>query len=608
MAKKKPTKEVDLRRLLTAIESSRLSMTFFREEHVRNTRHLSGSRYSVESARKRTFVNLLQLYISIVGRSLIAKNPRVMLSTFDRGQKPTVTAMEKWINEEYERRNIANMLGRIVTNALFSVGIGKIALASPLEAANKSWRLKAGSPFLECIELDDFVFDVHARDFAEVDYIGHRYRAPLEVAQEFEAFDKESRQALVESRHAPYNAQGDERIGMIGRGYWGIHDEAEPKVDLWEIYVPRHRLIYTFADDALTGAVATRTGGSPGGHDPVPLRVQNWLGPEEGPYHMLGFQYIPGNPFPKGPIEDLADLHEAANGTYRKLMRQVDRMKAITLTRNQDDYNRIKTTNDGGGTFVDDPKATQEVIFRGCIQELATIFQEIWQRFSLMAGNLMTMGGLGTQANTLGQEELLANQSNGQVASMQDATYNYVSEVSRALLWYWWNDPTQIQKTTFSPPGSPEISVKQRIYPWHANVPGAMKRQGPMPQIRIDPYSMGHKTPQQRAQALTQFVTQVFVPLAQVAAQQGVAFDFNAYAGLMAQFLDEPDLQTILTIQTPPQQESSTGGGAADQMAGPSQTSREYVRRDAGNGPAEPPMAEQLRQAFAQRNGQAQPS
>lgn len=552
-------------------------MQFFREERMRVVKHLAGHRYSSQGALKRTYVNTISLYANIVGRNLISKNPRVSLSTFDRGQKPVVTAMETWINDEFELIDFASNLQRIVLDALCSIGIAKVALATPADAANVGWGLQAGAPFIARVDLDDFVFDHHARDFSEAGFIGHRYRVPLASILDDKRYSKKARENLSASAHSPFNRQGDEKIGMIGRSYYGVDQEFEDMVDLWELYVPRHRAVVTFAEDDFSGPFGVWEGGKA-----EPLEEKPFLGPDTGPYRVLAYQWIPGNPFPKGPLQDVVELHEALNESYRKLVRQAARQKTVTAYQKENDADgkAIERTDDGGMVGLSVPGSVQEVAMGGPNQGLFLFMKEMFDRLSLMAGNLVTMGGLAPQANTLGQEELLASQSNGQVANMQDTTVAFVSDVSKSMLWYWWHDPSRIMTTKLQ--GIPGIDLAIKVHPWTHPDPAALRRDGPLPAIKIDPYSMRARTPQQRAQDLTQIVTNVYVPMAQLAQQQGVSFDFNAFLGIMARLLDMPDLQSILSIAEPMQDAPSGAPGLGETGPAPAHTTREYVRRSAG--------------------------
>lgn len=529
-----------------------------------------GRHWSEEAARLPVPVNLIGLYVKIMGRFLIAKNPRVMLGTFYQKDKATVDAMQSWCNKEIVAMDLQATLQRVVTDALFSIGICKVALATPAESAAAGWSLRAGQPFAERVDLDDFVFDIHARSFEEVSYIGHRYRVPLDVVREGREYDK-SRKDLTASEDPLFNLEGDERISTLGRGFYGDqHQEVEDMVDLWEVYLPRHRLVYTLANDYLLGPNATGA---------KPLRVQRWIGPDRGPYHIFSYGTVPGNCMPKGPIMDLVDLHEAANRGYRKLIRTMDRIKELGLVSKQgtEDGQRALEANDGDLIGVNDPKNFTQLVMGGAAAQtlllLATNFKDL---FDFMAGNLSLLSGGAPQAKTLGQDRMLQENANGTVADMQDETINKTAGVLRALCWYWHHDPISVRKSLHEIAGV--SSVPRAVTP-------TQRQQVPFEDmdIGVDPYSMQRQTPQQRMGLLNQVVQQTLMPLLSLLQQQGITFDVNKYLQKIARYQDMPDLAEIITIAEPPAPEA--GGGEKPGMA--PQTTRTYNRTDTGPGRTE---------------------
>ena len=552
-------------------------MQFFREERMRCVRQLAGNRYSTNAALKKTYVNLISLYVNIVGRNLISKNPRAMLSTFDRSQKPAVSAAETWVNKELVRMNFAANMQRLVYDALFSCGIAKVCLATPEDAAISAWGLKAGNPYIARVDLDDFVFDHRARDFDEVMFIGHRYRAPLDVVKENPRFNKKAREKLTPNTRISYNREGDERIGEIMRDYHGYDEDLYDMVELWEFYLPHEKMVKTFTEDDLTGPSSAWEGG-----EPIALGEQKWIGPDSGPYPILAYQIIPGNPFPKGPILDLIELHDGANEGYRKLMRQAARLKVLTTcdANSPADGQAINNANDGQGVPLSSPNAVKEMVTGGPHAGLFQWTKEVITRFMEQAGNLMTMGGLAPQAGTLGQEELLAQQSNGQLATMQDTTHAFVSKCIDSMLWYYWYHPELRMDAEVNDPMLPDVHYLRQVYPGNHPDPNVLRRTGQKPDLKIDPHTMRSMTPQQRAKDLTSIVTQIYIPLAAVAQQQGIMFDFNAFLGIMAKYMDAPDLQSIISLQTPPQ---NVGNSPASEPTGQQSTTHEYTRRSVGD-------------------------
>jgi hypothetical protein len=559
----------DLSRLSLAIQRSRLMLRRYREERREAVRQYVGRHWSEEGTNQPVPVNLISLYTSIVGRSLVPKAPRTTLSTWDRSQKPTLKAAQAWINKELERSHFAEAMQRVVLDALFSVGVSKVCLITPAESAYRAFNQPAGSVMFDRVDLDDFVFDMHARDMSEVSFMGHRYRVPLEVVRDSKLYSK-ARKDLAPSPDSPYNIDGgDQRINILGRGLYGSdQEEFEAHVDLWEVYLPRHRVVLTLADDQLSGP-------SYGGNGVFgePLRQQDWLGPDSGPYHVLSYGTVPGNAMPKAPIQDLIDLHEFANRVYRKLIRQAERQKELTAVQGgaTEDGERVMQANDGDILRVDNPQNIATLLQGGPNQANLAMFQQTWDIFNRLAGNLEMMGGLGPQSKTLGQDELLAQNASRAVSDMQERTLNYVESVIRAQLWYFWNDPVHTMRSDYSVPGSPQFSTTRLVTP--------KKRQQTRfedLELRVDPYSMQHQTPQQKLGSLNQLVTQIVIPMMPLLQQAGIAFDVNAYLQKAAAYLDMPDLGDILTMSEPPNM--SAPGPAQQRMPMPTQTTRNYNR------------------------------
>lgn len=541
--------DVDFSRLCNDMTRSRLALRYPRESRRDMIVQYAGKYYSEESASEPVPINLLALYINIVGRGLIAKNPRAMMSTFQKANKPTISTMQQWVNDEADRMNLAKTLQRWVVDALFSIGIIKVALSTPSDAAHAAWSLESAQPFVANVSLDDFVCDMHARDFSEVSYIGHRYRVPLDTIRDSSIYTK-ARKLLTASTDPLYNQEGDTRANVIGRTTYGTStgEEFEEMVDLWEVYLPRRKLVVTFESDNAGNPEVSGAGDV--------LRVQRWLGPDDGPYHILGFQVMPDNLLPKAPLQDLFDLHMLANNLYRKLTRQAERQKTLLLTRAPEDAARIQTSSDGDIVRVDNPDAHKLIPFDNISQLNMQLFIDCVQRFSFQAGNMEMMGGLSPQSKTATQDKLLASNASGTLMSMQETVVQKTEEVYRAMCWFQHHDPVRNYKAKFEVPGMPELSVMRQVGPQdRQRVPWDEL------QIKIDPYSLQSQTPQARLMMLQQVLTQIIMPLMPLLKGQGIIPDLNAILRKFAEYQDNPDLQEFLTIVEPPQQDVQTSGG-----------------------------------------------
>ncbi len=603
-AKPLSDKRVDIDRLCLAMNRSRLMLRRFREERREMVRQYVGNHWSEEGTSEKVTVNLIGLYVSVVGRNLIAKNPRVMLSTFDRQNKPAVSAMQTWCNSEIVRMKMQNTLKRVVLDGLFSLGICKVALATPADSASVAWNLVAGQPFAERVDLDDVVFDMHARDFSECSFIGHRYRVPLDAVKDSTLYSN-ARLSLEPSFDAAFNVEGDERVSMLGRSYYGQDtEEFEDMIDLWEVYLPRHRLVVTLVDSSLSGPMGAGLSGASDGTT-KPLRAQKWLGPDGGPYHFLMYGTVPGNAMPKGPIMDLMDPHDAVNRIYRKGVRQAERQKEILAVAGgaMEDGNRIMVSSDGDILRVDNPERSQTRTFGGPDQKNMAFGAHMKDLFGWLAGNLDMMGGLAPQSKTLGQDQMLSQNASRAVADMQDTTVDYTADVLKSLCWYWWHDPFKVMKTKAQLPGLPDMGIQRQVTPQQR-----MRGRFEELEIEIDPYSMQHSTPQSRAADLDQLV-QMITPMMQFLQQQGINFDANAWLQKRGAYKDMPDLPDLLTIGEPPRPDNVAAGGAPPEAPKPAETTRNYVRHSAGQDNQQSRGADFMNQLAAgagQQNGSPQ--
>jgi hypothetical protein len=565
--------DFDPTRLTEQLRLDRQNLEYPRARREQMVRALAGKDWSEETSADLTEpVNLLDLYVKVITPNLIAQGPRVLLSTFDAESKPAVAGMQRWLNLEVERTDFAETIQRVATDALFSVGICKVALATPEESATLAWRQQAGQPFVEPIDLDDFVFDRHARRWADCHHIGHRIRRPLKAVKANGLYSKD-RLSLTPSYDPAVNPQGDQRVKVLGGGWRGAYTpEAEDMVDLWEVYLPRERRVVTFRSDDGSDPIV----GSDGG----PLRNSPWVGPEVGPYHVLGYGLVPGNCMPKGTVQALYRIHEVVNHVYRKLIRQAERQKEVLGVEGSADQDgsRIVNASDGDAIRLDNPKNAQLFKFGGPDAMNFQFGDHLRNTFSTLAGNMDAFGGLSPQAKTARQDELLMANASRLITDMQARTVAFTAKVLKALCWFHWEHPFNVQTYEHVPAGG-RRGFPRSIHPRDAvdrfGRPQTLRRQQAFDKIdlRVDPYSVVPQPPSARLKTLLE-VLQVWAPFAPLSAQQGVMPDWNFFFSKLAEYTDSPDLAGFLTTREPIQ----PGGGEGPTM--PAQTQRTYTREN----------------------------
>lgn len=554
----------DPQRLCDAIERARLAMRGARVLRFNLVKTFAGTRYSEEGSDKVQPLNMLSLYVGVVLRQIAPQSPRVMLSTFLSESRHTAETEQTWINQEIARTDMAGTFRRAVLDGLFGMGIVKVGIASPAEAAQMGWEQVAGRPYARLIDFDDYVVDLHARLRSEVNFEGHRFRVPLEVVQEDKNYRKQ-RKDLTATIDSIYNQQGDTRVSMIGRTiYQSQEQEFEDHVDLWEIYLPRHNEVWTLiSDDNGRPRVCD---------DGEPLRIQKWIGPQRGPYHVLSYGDVPGNLLPKAPLQDLADEHEFINHLYRKLIRQSDRQKTMLFVAGAADAdgNRVQQGDDGDIIRVDNPERIKEVGFGGPNQQLFAMFVDSIQRFNLIAGNIESSGGLSVQAKTARQDSMLRESASGMILDKQETTAAFIDEVLTDLCWFHHHHPTRPMETEYKIDGLPQIPG----VPISASPEDRARVPWEQLDIKLDVYSVRRSTPESRAKDLLELVMQVITPMMPALQAAGVQFDVQAFLKKIGQYKDMPDLSELLTLREPPQDPS----GGSDPLAQASPQETEHVR------------------------------
>lgn len=564
---------VDLSRLCSASQQARLVMRWQRERRRFMVRQGAGSNWSEEASREKIHVNLISLYKKIILRQLAPQTLRVDLTSFDISQRPTIKAAESWFCEELKKIHFTHTLERVIHDALYGFGIMKVGIATPSISALRAYNIEAGEPYASRVDFDDWVWDIHARDPHDCYFKGHRFRVPLDTIRDDSRYSK-ARKDLQASTDPRFNPEGDERIDVLGRGYYGDDEEVQDMVDLWEFYLPcannGRGLIITLPHDSLTGVTSPSHGGVP-----VALLEEEYIGPDDGPYRILGFEDVPGNLSPKGPIQDLLELHLPLNNIMRKLIRQAERMKENTFIgkRQAGDEGRIRDAMDGDIVPVDEPEKVQVKIQGGPNQMLFQFFLQVKEIYSWVAGNLDVSGGLSPQGKTLGQEKILNANASGGIGDMQDRTMVFMKDSLSSLLWYYWHHPFKKMESVYAPPNLPEFQIKRTVHPWNHPDPNALKRNGNWEDISMNLHPIQNLTPQERSQNLKALLMQIWAPLQQQAGQSGVVPNFPKIFETLGLYDNDPAYAELFQVQEPQVDDAAGGGGGeAGPQMGPQET------------------------------------
>jgi hypothetical protein len=543
-----------LKKLREAMDWSSDRLKHFREKRMDAIRQYVGHHYSGEDgASDRVPINMLQLAVDTFQRKIAANTPQVECSTDYYDLVPGAADLTCAINFIFNKIDIERALNMAGTDGLFGIGAIKVGLDLDEEMPNR--RHIRGLPFVEAIPTEDWIHDMTARVEEEFQYSANRYRVPIEWVKENRSFKKPVRdKAVATGNSGDPRKDGYVRPETMSRGGGTGVEEYDEQVDLWDIWLPRERLLVTCLDEDLE----------------KPLRVMEWEGPDRGPFHLLSFGYVPGNVLPLAPAHMWLDLHELINRLFLKAARQAERQKTIlgVSVQGLDDGQRIIEANDGDSVPMLDPKAAQEYRFGGADQSTTGLIIYLRDMFSYLSGNLDVIGGLGSQTRTLGQDKLLNENSSDKVLDMQKKMAKFVKGIATDVGWYAWEDPF-INLPLVKRVAGTNIEVPFRFTP--------ERRMGDYFAYAFDikPFSLAQRSPTEQLNTIIPLAQEIIIPLMEKAGKQ---FDVDGFIALVAKYSHCPELARLEVRpmnSAPPNEMPRPASG---------QTTRNYVRHNIPGG------------------------
>jgi len=537
----------------------------FRERRMSSVRAYLGAHYGFGGERMP--INMIELALGIFRRQLAARNPGVIIKSRSRELAPVARKLELTVNNVVKEIDLAGTLQQIVFDSIFSIGVVKVGLT---EHANLIGRLHDQDlPFVDPILLDDLVLDMRAARWDSQQFTGNRYVVPFEMAKRSKLFDLKG---LEPTRPTPHNETGDMRITSLStQGIMDEDAELMPTIELWDIWIPSEGKVCTYASDDSGKIRCDR-----------PVREVEWDGPEEGPYLHLSLGELSGNLMPVPPVNNLIDLNDAINRSFRKLVRQSERSKQVVLVAGgaDEDGSRIVDCEDGDVIRVDRPEAMQQVMFGGPDQMTLAFTMQMRDLFSYIAGNLDSMGGLSNSAETLGQEQLIHASSSQKVRDYQSRMLVFVKKIVKQIAEYVFLDP-ETRWQIMLPLAQNGIEIPLDFLPEERDESDFLEME-----FDIAPASLQDPSNVQRVEMLTKMVSQYLGPLLPAMQMQGTTIDVSEFVDQVAELTNTPELKDLVTIAQVAQQsaQESAQGEGVGATPKPAITTRRYERRNIPTG------------------------
>lgn len=590
------TNEIERNRLQKVIQGHYRALEPFRNLMRELVMEYAGSSYGAVGNRPKyqTMIPMIKQMTEAYQMALVANRPKIMVST--KRSEPEIKFFAKKyevaVNNLIEEIGLQYTLRSWVLDALFGLGIIKIHMADAGEVQIETdlW-MDPGKPFASNVSLDNFVYDMGAPKFEMCKFAGDAYRISYDDLKNGDIYDQNVVKNVTPSSR--FGTDSD-RLERISKGWEVDQDELEPMVDLLDVWVARDKMIYTFVLDRNASLF------NPSG---PALAVMPWDGPEFGPYHLLCFNDVPENIMPTSVVADLAEMARLVNAIMRKQSRRArSQKKMMTFTPAASGAaEKAIRAGDDAAIEVLDTKQIGTLEMGGIDAANAQFMTQVMEIFNSSAGNLTALLGLGAQADTVGQEELIHGSVGKKVAQMQYRVVDGTSRVVHDLAYMLWED-----KYKQMPGEIPIDGADGYSYPGHWT---PEERLGDFLcyQFDVDIYSMPYSSPSQKANALTQLLTQIYMPSMQAMMAQGGAVDFQAMTAMFAELYNLPGLTDLVKFSGLPDQQAGQGGGGDGGDPGlPSSTTRTYNRVSSSNGGSPAARSQATQGAWAQVANQQQ--
>lgn len=518
------------RKLTDSIDWSNRELEKPRRERITSIRQFVGSHYATNGSDRKIPVNFLKLAVDIYVRQLAARAPRVLISTKFPELKPTAINLQLAVNQIPDEIGLTSTLRRLVTEALFSVGILKVGLHTVGEVLG----LPYGEPFADIVTLDDVVIDMSAKRMDLIQYIGNDYWLPYEEFIDSGYVRKKDRAVLGPDDHTLVDDQGQESGEGISAGESAT--VYKDRIHLRDVWLPQERVMLTYA------VTQKRL-----------LNESGWEGPESGPYDILGYTDVPSNLLPLSPVSVWRDLHELANVIFRKLANQADGQKSVLGFNgtNEDDINAFKEAQDGDGIAYSGAKP-ERLDAGGVNGNTLAFYLQVRDLYSYFAGNLDSLGGLAPLTETVGQDKLLSEAASSQLADMSSQTVDVVKNLFRSLAWYEWNDPVNTRTLEKKIPGT-ELSIPIE---WNSEA-----KQGgfELYDLDLDIFSLKDDSPTTKLQKMAMILERFVAPMMPDINAAGGQLDAQFIMKTIARLSNVPEVGEMIQWQDQLPQQASDG-------------------------------------------------
>lgn len=519
---------------------SMIGMSTFRANRYQNTMFSQADSYSNKNAAPYTAINKVEQWRRVLFNLLVPRTPQVMVSTKALSLRPTAAAFESALNHTMDEINFKRTMTYTVNDALMAnFGMVKTGVAiTPVNVMGAYGEM--GRVYCDAIDFEDAVVDLKARRLDQMRFIGNRMTWTVRDAANFEPITERLRYLGQNGRLTTIacNPGGDPRIQTVSTGFDVLQaEDPYDQIELFELFLPYENEVVIYLGSG-SGDVRLME----------VLSVEDYDGPEGGPFDLLYYFEVNGNLMPSPPVAPIIQLHEAINITLETIIDQMESQKDVTVfpKGSDEDVAAFRAASNGSAIAINgNVKDMQVVKMAGANPVNFAALTFLLEQCDDLAGNIKAIAGLGAEADTARQEALIDKNSGRMIEYMATVTQDFMCHVLEKkianLLWYKDNTPLALSKRV------PQTQIEVPVV-WDAR-----EKEGDFLDynFQFNMYAEQRMTPAIKAAKLQAYWQTNVLPTAQLAMQMGNPPNLMAYNRDMALFENMPEYEDLYMLGQP---------------------------------------------------------
>ena len=480
-------------------------------------------------------INLIGRGVDTLVPFLIEGDPKFLVETKVANYRPWALITQLALNQFISQLKLAkNVLTPVAFNSMFGAGITKTMLSHSANIVRGDEIIRTGNPSVTVISNSNYIGDPAAKRRQDFSVEGDVYMLPTEYAKDF--FDKKINGGkgniadFIRPDHKHFQEYSAEEITKpnYDRSKLGLRDQTT----FIDLYIYDENIVVTIMPDGRKAKV---------------LRTVEWKGPEGGPYDYLGYKFPPDTAVPLPPAWSWHDLDMTMNILFDKTREQAENQKKIIAYEASatKDARRVKDAPNMGAVRVDNIQGLKEIEYGGPSPMNFDWLNYAEQEFTKQGGSPDVLGGRGSQAPTLGQEQLVMSNATRIVRSFVTRWNDFVSSIGMKLAYDFWENPTSHMEVIREIPGYGQLpavfTTPDRVGKFQDFV------------YNLVPYSMTSDSPEIKFQKLMQFMTSWVLPTMKMGQMQGNQIDVATATKILGEYLGFENLNQWYISSVPGQ-------------------------------------------------------